>query len=61
MRDREGIERGTQDGIRREHSIIGGNPRGGGVVGLVREKEIEFAGCQERGSIQGGARGVTGW
>ena len=52
MRDGEGIGRGTQDGIRREHSIIGGNPVGGrGVVGLVREKEIEVAGRQERGSM----------
>ena len=30
------------------------------VVGLVREKEIEVAGGQERGSMQGGAGGVTG-
>ena len=60
MRDGEGIGRGTQDGIRREHSNIGGNPVGGGVVGLVREKEIEVAGRQERGSMQGGAWGVTG-
>jgi len=57
-----GIGRGTQDGIRRENSIIGGNSVGGaGVVGLVRKKEIEVAGHQERGSMQGGAWGVTGW
>ena len=30
----------------------------GGVVRLVREKEIEVAGRQERGSMQGGAWGV---
>jgi len=60
MRDGEGIGRGTQDGIRREYSNIGGNPVAGGVVGLVREKEIEVAGRQERGSMQGGAWGVTG-
>jgi len=61
VRDREGIERGTQDEIRRQHSIIGGNPvGGGGVVGLVREKEIEVTGRQERGSMQGGAWGVLG-
>jgi len=30
VRDGEGIGRGTQDGIRREHSNIGGNPVGGG-------------------------------
>ena len=59
MLDGEGIGRGTQDGIRREHSNIGGNPVGG-VAGLVREKEIEVAGRQERGSMQGGAWGVTG-
>ena len=61
MRDGEGIGRGTQDGIRREHSNLGGNPVRGWVVALVREKEIEVAGRQERGSIQGGAWGVTGW
>jgi len=61
VQDGAGIGRGTQDGIRREHSNIGGNPvEGGGVVGLVREKEIEVAGRQERGSMQGGALGVTG-
>ena len=56
----EGIERGTQDGIRREHSIIEGNRVGRGVIGLVREKKIDVAGRQERGSMQGGAWGVTG-
>jgi len=61
VRDGEGLGRGTQDGIRREHSNIGGSPVGGEVVGLVREKEIEVAGRQERGSMQGGAWGVTGW
>ena len=30
VRDGEGIGRGSQDGIRREHSNIGGNPVGGG-------------------------------
>jgi len=60
VRDREGIGRRTQDGIRREHSNIGRSPVGGGVVGLGREKEIEVAGRQERGSMQGGAWGVTG-
>jgi len=60
VRDGEGIGRGTQDGIRREHSNIGGNPVEGGVEGRVREKEIEVAGRQERGSMQGGAWGVTG-
>jgi len=38
--------------------MIGGNPVVG-VVGLVREKEIEVAGRQERDSMQGGAWGVT--
>jgi len=42
------------------HNKIGGNPVGGGVVGHVREKEIEVAGRQERGSMEGGASGVTG-
>jgi len=51
VRDGEGIGRGTQDRIRREHSIIGENPVGGWVVGLGREKEIEVAGRQERGSM----------
>ena len=60
MRDGEGKGRGTQEGIRRGHSNIGENPVGGGIVGLVREKEIEVAGRQERGSMQGGAWGVTG-
>ena len=35
-------------------------PCGGGVVGLVREKEIQVAGRQERGSMQEGAWGVMG-
>ena len=61
MQDGEGIGRETQDGIRTEHSIIGGNPMGGGVVGLIREKEIEVAGQQASGSMQGGAWRVTGW
>jgi len=56
----EGIGRGTQDRIRREYSIIEGNRVGRGVIGLVREKKIEVAGHQERGSMQGGAWGVTG-
>ena len=60
MGDGERIGRGTQDRLRREHSNLGGNPVGGGVVGLVRPKEIEVAGRQERGSMQGGAWGVTG-
>ena len=38
-----------------EHCIIGENPKEGWVVGLVREKKIEIAGGQERGSMQGGA------
>ena len=33
---------------------------GGGFVELVRKKESEVAGCQEMGSMQGGAWGVTG-
>jgi len=61
VRDGEGIGRGIPDGIRREHCIIGGNPVGEKVVGLVREKEIEVAGYQERGSMQGGAWDVMGW
>ena len=55
MGDREGIRRGTQDRIRMAQSIIGGKPVRGRVVGLVKEKEIEIAGGQERGSMQGGA------
>jgi len=35
-------------------------PGGGGVVGLVREKEIEVSGHEESGSMHGGAWGVTG-
>ena len=43
------------------HSIIGGYLVVGGVVGLVRNKEIEVAKRQERGTMQGGAWGVTSW
>ena len=60
MRDGEGIGRETLDGIRSEHSIIGGSPVGGGVVALVRQKEIEVAGRQESGSMQEDAWGITG-
>jgi len=35
-------------------------PGSGEVVGLVREMEIEVAGHEESGSMQGGAWGVTG-
>jgi len=31
VRDGEGIGSGTQHGIQREHSNIGGNPMGGGL------------------------------
>jgi len=61
VREGEGIGRGTPDGIHRKHSIIEGNALGERVVGLVREKEIEVAGRQERGGLQGGAWDVTGW
>ena len=59
MRDREGIGKGTQSRIRRVHSIIGGDLVVGGVVGIVSNKEIELAKGQERGTMQGGAWGVT--
>ena len=52
MQDGEGIGRGTQDGIRREHSNIGENPVGG-VVGLVREKEIEVGGVRKGVACRG--------
>jgi len=35
-------------------------PGRAGVVELVREKEIEVTGRQVRGSMQGGAWGITG-
>lgn len=60
VRDGEEIGRKTENGIWREQGIIGRNPVGGGVVGLVREKEIEVAGRRETGSMHGGAWEATG-
>jgi len=41
VRDGEGIGRGTQDGIRREHSNIGGNPVGGGLFCLLGRRRLK--------------------